>query len=142
MLSLLECKYVKGDLYVSFNIFQKETYKRDLWAQMKQKCDQWDTFFSIFPHPFFCVTTKYLKLTLCTPTESCRAWSTAPRCWSGIEYKNQDVTAGCASAWPGIFGGYTEEWVGKNRKKCVPLVTLLCVAMQSHNVSSIFHCHG
>jgi len=49
-------------------------------------------------HPLFCVTTKYLKLTLCTPTESCRAWSTAPRCSSGIEYKNQDVTAGCA--WP------------------------------------------
>ena len=31
-------------------------------------------------------------------TESCRAWSTAPRCSSGIEYENQDVTAGCA--WP------------------------------------------
>jgi len=49
-------------------------------------------------HPFLCVPTKYLTHTLCTPTESCRAWSTAPRCLSGIEYKNQDVTAGCA--WP------------------------------------------
>jgi len=49
-------------------------------------------------HPVFCVNTKYLNLTLCTRTESRRARSTAPRCSSGIEYKNQDVTAGCA--WP------------------------------------------
>ena len=49
-------------------------------------------------HPVLGVTTKYLKLTLMTSTESCRAWSTAPRCTSGIEYKNHDFTAQCA--WP------------------------------------------
>ena len=49
-------------------------------------------------HPVFCVTTIDLKLTLCTPTESCHSRSMEPRCSSGIEYKNQDVTTGCA--WP------------------------------------------
>ena len=48
--------------------------------------------------PVSYVPNKYLKHTLCIPTESCRAWSTAQRCSSGIEYKNQDVTAGCT--WP------------------------------------------
>ena len=78
-------------------------------------------------HPVFCVNTKYLKLTLCTPTDSCRAWSTAPRCSSSIEYKNQDVTTGCA--WPCRVTSFQAFFTATDERFSLPRM-------------NTFHCHG
>ena len=79
-------------------------------------------------HPVSCVPTKYLKHTLCTPTESCHAWSTAPRCSSGIECNNQDVAAGCR--WPCRVTTFQASSTASDKQQVLQTVDVF-----SHNVS-------
>jgi len=60
------------------------------------------------------LTTQYLIVALCTPTESCRAWSTVTRCSSGIEYKNHAVTA--QSAWPCTVKSFQAGFTAPNER--------------------------